>query len=162
MRAKRTFFVRHGSYESAGLTEAGKREAEGAAHALARLGLEATTTLVHSSHHLRAVQTAEVIVRILGCEPCTSDEIVAMCGEHPDGVQDLDATIDTAMCKQGVDPKGKDLVVVTHMPLVSYLVHGDPYEPVPNCFIHEYNGTWNAQEYQRAPFGILLEELLRS
>ncbi len=161
MKANRTFFVRHGSYESGGLSDIGRRQSEGAGQALIELGL-GTTALVHSSHHLRAVQTAEIIARVLGCGPSTSDEIVALAGEYPEGVKDLDATIDGAMSKLAIDTTDRDLVVVTHMPLVSFLEHGDPYEPVVNCFIHEYKGPWNAKDYRYAPFGMLLEELLGS
>lgn len=161
MKANRTFFIRHGSYEygTGYLTDVGRNQSEDAAKSLIELGL-GSTALIHSSNHVRAIQTAEIIASVLADGTFSADEITALAGEYPDGVKDLDATIDAALQKQEIDPTGRDLVVVTHQPLVAFLEHGDPYEPVANCFIHEYRGHWNASIYRNGPFAMMLAELL--
>jgi broad specificity phosphatase PhoE len=160
MKASRTLFMRHGSYEhgTGGLNEVGKEQAIGAAARLDDLGL-GPTTLIHSSKHLRAVQTAEIIARVLNTS-YTNDEIIAIAGERPDAVSDLNEVVETALKLQGLDSTGKDIVIVTHMPLVAFLEYGDPYEPVNNCHIHEYKGNWDNRYYRNGRDAVRLAELL--
>lgn len=159
----RTFLVRHGSHDYGwgDLTRNGVRQSEKAAHTLLESNL-GSTAIIYASAEARAMQTAKIIASVLGVGTFVSDEIMAIAGKYPDSVEDLDKTIDTGLAKHGITADDKDLVIVTHEPLVAYVAHGygNPEEHVDNGFVHEYAHDWTSQRYKRDSFAFMLEDLL--
>lgn len=162
MQAHRVFFVRHGEYghRTGLLTERGEEHAREAAKELIQRGL-GEAALVHSSSHPRAMETAIIIAEALGAPEPLADKTIAIAGETPDAVLDLNELLPKAIGRFGLTLTDRDLVVVAHMPLISYLEHGDQYEPVGYGHVHEYSGRWTPTARTSLAEALALDEALK-
>lgn len=143
------YLVRHGTAEQGILTAEGRRQAESAMDDLLRKGLGATA-LILSSNAPKALRTAEVIAAGLGVAEVMPSPNIKKAGNDPEVVASLDWVLAAELALHGVEDTTSDLVVVTHMPLISQARFGDMYKTTKNGEVWEYPpASWSNPSYNR-------------
>jgi phosphohistidine phosphatase SixA len=143
------YLVRHGMAEQGILTAEGRRQAESARDELLRKGLGASA-LILSSNAPKALRTAEVIAAGLGVAEVLPSPNIKTAGNDPEVVASLDWVLAADLALHGIEGNANDLVVVTHMPLISQARFGDIYKVTKNGEVWEYpTASWANPSYKR-------------
>jgi broad specificity phosphatase PhoE len=153
MPTRRIYLIRHGEYDidasrqaPSALTARGIRQARLTARRLRVI----PATALYSSDYSRAIQTAEIICKVLGRVPYSVRQAFRECplaGGHPAAlVEAAMRQAETAFLKHFRPARGRDKcdIVVTHGDLIRYLVcrvlQSDAYQSLVvtlNCSVTE-------------------------
>lgn len=140
--------VRHGSYEDGDLTQKGQDEAKAAATVLAAKGL-GQEALILCGAVPSLIQTAEIIAAGLGTDSILHSRLMAKVGQDPELVESLARLVDAILADQGIDKRPTELVIVTHLPLISVAACQDPHDVPPGIVVPVDPRTWNNPGYDR-------------
>lgn len=146
------FLVRHGQYnhETGRLTAEGETDAARASIELATvsrgIGREA---LILTSSYKRAMESTQIIGRELFSKPVASVRL-ALGGENPRGIKDLDDFLIKALTESGqeLDPD-QPLVVITHGPLMA-MARGGGRLPGYGQVVEYVPGSWENKTFNPA------------
>ncbi len=142
--------TRHGKYEDQpeALTQEGRLQSMEAVTELSRRGLGASAIIL-TSNAPRAIETATIIANGLRASRLIESRLIRDAGETISMVRSFDGVLEAALGIHDLDPATiGDLVVVTHMPLISLVNHGDPHEITEHGEVVEYvPGTWSNPDF---------------
>lgn len=118
MAEGKRILVRHGRYlDTGGLNAAGKEQARRAADKVARL--TGSAALILSSTLPRAAETADSIQQKIHAQVIGS-RLISIGGNYPEAIRDLNDFLVRAAALEKVElPPDRDVVVVTHGPLIA-------------------------------------------
>lgn len=150
-KSKEFYLVRHGSYDrSTGRLDPTGREvhAPSARDELIARGVGSNALLL-SSDALRAAETAEIIGEGIGVDPILS-EMINQAGNRAWNVQDLDAVVDEALENAGVVQDGRELVVVTHAPMLAIARRARDVNDISFGEVFAYErGSWHNPDFRK-------------
>ncbi len=145
------YLVRHGSYDrsTGGLDPTGREvHAPSARDELIARGVGSNALLL-SSDALRAAETAEIIGEGIGVNPILS-EVINQAGNRAWNVQDLDAVVDEALKNAGVAQDGRELVVVTHAPMLAIARRVEDVNDISFGEVFAYErGSWYNPDFRK-------------
>jgi phosphohistidine phosphatase SixA len=158
MSEQLAYFVRHGRYSSVtgSLNKDGNNDAATAGQLLYGKGVR-SDAIILSSAAPRAVETAEIIQYSLEAPAVYKSELIEATGLHPRSIRSLRRIIDLALAYEGVELDDRQLVVVTHEPVMLALSNK---ERIRNGEVLVCDINWVNEDFSQHAENTYLADLL--